>query len=198
LPTRLHIATWLALTLVLGAASLNLAQADAGGVEGIEEVTEVTEVPAVKTPGQVASAFKVIGRIHSALVHVPIGWLTLLLLLDLATFLLKRADFERVGVYVLIGTVLSFFPAIAAGFLRMDELTGDVNVPALMTLHRNLILLMATLTAVALMLRLFKRNQLRGFWKVSYISLIFAAVLLISVAGHVGGKLVFGENFLPF
>lgn len=198
MPARLQIAMKLALTLWVAGVSLSLARADTGGSDEIEVVTDVAEAPAAKAPGQATTTLNLLGRMHPMLVHFPIGWLLLLMLIDLAAFWFKREDFATMGLYLLIGTMLSFFPAIIAGFLRMDELTGDVNVPAVMKLHRNLILATAVLTAAALALRLSKRNRLCGFWKVGYFGLTTAATLLMSVAGHLGGKLVFGENYLPF
>jgi uncharacterized membrane protein len=164
-----------------------------------EEVTTVSEVPVLaSSQGNSPGFFGTLGRMHPAVAHLPIGWLFFLLLIDLGAYLLDRPVFEKVGIYVLAGTVLSFIPGIVSGFLRAQELTGSAAFPPTMALHRNLIMGMASVCTLALFIRLLGHNQVRGFWKWTYLCLVTTACVLIGFAGHLGGKMVFGENFLPF
>jgi len=67
-----------------------------------------------------------------------------------------------------------------------------------MVKHRTLNLSVATLAAIALVLRFSRRNQLDGPWRIVYLGLVFAATGLVLVAADLGGRMVYGPNFLPF
>src|SRR5687768_613844 len=62
-----------------------------------EEVEEVEAVEPAEAEGDSKASeekkeggfFEVVGHLHPAVVHMPIGWLVLLFLLDLAAFLLN-------------------------------------------------------------------------------------------------------------
>jgi len=163
-------------------------------LEDIEEIEEIEEVTEAGTPG----FLEYLGRMHPALVHFPIGWLIMLVLIDLGAFVLRLESFEKWGLYVLIGSVLSFVPAIITGLLNASYLQDNASTLTTLAWHRNLNLLMAGLCVVALILRLKYRNRIAGGVKWAYLGLILIASVLMMAAGHMGGKMVFGENYLPF
>ena len=45
---------------------------------------------------------------------------------------------------------------------------------------------------------LVRRNRIEGAVKWIYLGLIFVSASLVGLAGHLGGKMVFGESYLPF
>jgi hypothetical protein len=67
-----------------------------------------------------------------------------------------------------------------------------------METHRNLNIVSAILCLGALLLGYPKRESLRGPRRWFYIGLLVAAAIIVLIAGHLGGKMVFGENYLPF
>ncbi len=168
-------------------------------IEDVEDVEEVAVVTASGAPGAAAPGlYEYTGRMHPAVVHFPIGWLVLLLLVDLGAFVLRRSGWEKWGLYVLIGTVASFVPAIVTGFIRGNHLPNDAGVLAEMADHRNLALVMAGLTTLALGIRLWRRNDLQRAYRYVYLLLIVASSALVLLTGHEGAKMVYGENYLPF
>jgi len=165
-------------------------------VEIVEEVQPAT--PAASGSEQELSVLEIFGRLHPALTHLPIGWLLALLLVDAGAWLLRRSSWEEWGRYLLYGTVLCFVPAIISGLLRADALPQQGEIAGLLATHRTLIFVMAGLTLTALVLRTISRNRLQGAIKLAYLGLIGAACLLIAVAGHYGGMMVYGTSYLPF
>ena len=169
--------------------------AASAGPTASEEIEEVAEVQvAQKTPG----AWQVLGRMHPAVVHFPIGWLALTFLLDLLAWAFRKADLQKASFHALGATLLSFPPAAISGYLRADELTGASAMPALMAWHRNLNLLAAAICLTAFLLRFWKKNDLQRKARWAYLALLTCALLVLTVGGHLGGKMVFGPDYLPF
>lgn len=162
--------------------------------EEVEEVEEVAVEPeAKKSPG----VFEILGNLHPMLVHMPIAWLFLLLLADVGGLILGRELPRRAGLPLLALTFLAMIPAVATGLMNAAHQSVEGDDLATLLLHRNLMFATAAVTAVALVLRAVKR-ELPGALRVVYLLLIFAAVALISAGGHIGGEMVYGEDYLPF
>jgi uncharacterized membrane protein len=186
--------------LVLAGATGNLALAEE--VEVIEELDDVEEL-AGATPGTVEKRAslefgEMVGRFHPALVHVPIAWLLLLFIVDAGALVFRRRGWERAGLLLHIGTLISFVPAMLTGLIRASHVVLDESQLTTLNLHRNLNIAVVALVVVALAVRLKRRNHLGGVVKLAYLVLVLTSVALVSVAGHIGGKMVFGENYLPF
>jgi|GEM_PF-863393 len=179
---------------------------EAAQTEQVEEIIEIEDIEEIEeiTPGdagefEAVSVPELLGRLHPAIVHLPIGWLMMVFIIDAVTFVLKKANWEQWGFYALAGTVLSFVPAMTTGFLNADyQLAASADRLELITTHRNLIIAVATICVLAFLIRFSKRHGLVGVHKLIYLGLISAATGLIGLAGHMGGKLVFGVNYLPF
>jgi uncharacterized membrane protein len=123
----------------------------------------------------------------------------MLLIIDTVTFVLKKTSWERWGFYTLTGTILSFVPAMTTGFLNArNQLSSSADRLALITTHRNLIIAMGTICVAAFVLRVSRRAGLTDVSRRVYLCLIYIAAGLIGLAGHLGGKLVFGVDYLPF
>jgi len=168
-----------------------------GAAEEIEEFEVIDDFEIVETEKALGFS-ELLGRLHPAMVHFPIGWITLLLLLELATVLLGRRELEPAGRWVLALGILGFLPALATGFLRADQFTVSAGIDSPVFLHRNLALLTLLICVAALALRWKAGKTLGGAMRWAYLTLVAMAVLLIGYVGHLGGKMVYGENFLPF
>ena len=140
----------------------------------------------------------VVGRFHNAVVHVPIGWLLMVLLLDALAFALGRKELEAAGLWALGGALLSFVPAIATGLLRQGFVSQAPDVRALVETHETLIFVTAGVASMAFLWRLAFRRDLVGAKKGAYLALIGVAAVLVAVAGHWGGKVAWGADYLPF
>lgn len=172
------------------------AQAD-DDIEEVDDVVEVKVAPVAASTG-VAGLPDLIGRLHPAVVHFPIAWLVLLFLFDLGAFVLRKESCERCGVVVLAVAVASCLPALASGFLREDRMGATPEMDALIDVHKLLMLAVTGVAALALVLRLARRNRLAGGWKAVYLALVAVAAALVGAGGHWGGKIVYGKDFLPF
>jgi uncharacterized membrane protein len=181
-------------------------QAPSGPDEGVEEVEEVEVKPleATKAAGPGAEprgAADLAGRLHPLLVHFPIAWLLLLLLLDLVTFGLRRRSWERAGRWLLLLTALSFAAAIVTGLLRAAGMPIEGPVVERLSQHRTAALVAGGLCLAAAALRglaLARGWTLAGPLKAIYLLLVVLAALGVMVGGHLGGKMVYGEEYLPF
>jgi uncharacterized membrane protein len=191
---------------VLGLAFLLPGAAAASSTdEAIEEVVEVEVVEVVQAVDSAAGrasreigAVQVYGRMHPALVHLPIGFLFLAVLLELAALTRRGREFVGCAGFALAATLIACLPALVSGFVRTSEMWPAGAPPDTATWHRNLMLGMAALAALALVLRVAFRGRLAGARRAAYLAVLAAAVVVAGVGGHLGGKLVFGESFLPF
>jgi len=177
--------------------------ADDKTTEEVEEVEEVEVEEAKVEPGRRAGSSRglsdSLGRFHPFVVHFPIAWLFLLLLVDLGGVVLQRGEgLSRAGKWLLGLTALSLVSAVVTGLLRAS--TSELPAAELgrVELHRNWAFVTLGLVVLALLLLVVRRNCLAGLWRWLYMLLVVAAVTTMGIAGHLGGVLVFGENYLPF
>ena len=190
------------------------------GKDDVEVVEDVVAVPVASEVGKPRNTLTVIGRLHPVLIHFPIALLYLLLIVEIGAFCLRLQRFkdhqleyyeedgrnrksvasspvlEIVARWVVIGAALSFVPAAATGFLRAGELPSSEAVDILW--HRNAALAAAVLTLTAAVLRTSTPAGKHGTKLYVYYFLLISGALLIALAGHMGGELVYGEDYLPF
>ena len=139
-----------------------------------------------------------VGHLHSAMVHLPIAWVMLLLLVDVAAWGFGRMELASAGFYLNGLALVSFIPAAITGLVRVTQLAQDAESLAPALLHRNIMYGCAALCAALLGIRVKAHNKLDGPIKWVYLALLAITVGLVSFGGHLGGKLVFGDDFLPF
>jgi uncharacterized membrane protein len=186
-------------------ASPAKAAGKAAADDPVEDVDDVEVVPpAAADPAQAAIEAErggwqdVAGRFHNAVVHVPIGWVLMVLLLDALAFAFRRKDLETSGLWALGGALLAFAPACATGLLREDFVGQTPEVKALIETHQALIFATIGVVAAAFLWRLGFRRNLTGARKGVYLSLVAGASVLVAIAGHWGGKVAWGPDYLPF
>jgi uncharacterized membrane protein/nitrite reductase/ring-hydroxylating ferredoxin subunit len=131
--------------------------------------------------------------IHPMLVHFPIGFFILSLLLDLATLLFPAAPFLlRSSFYAMLFGVITALLAAVPGFVDYTDIRSDQPGKRIATAHMTLNLLVVAVYGIDLGLR----SSTLGDFKVSAAPLILSlvGVGLLSISGYLGGKLVYDEG----
>ena len=177
--------------------------------EEIEEIEEIKTQPQQKytfiqnTPEAVnpnkeqVSLVEFFGRLHPALVHFPIAWLILLLLVEMSTYVFPLIKENKIGFATLILSVMSFIPAIASGLANASHLPPeDESLIQTMSQHRNFMFITFFVIIIALIFRMVKKNSLSGFSKWIYLILIITAATIMTFSADIGGQMVYGENYL--
>ncbi len=126
------------------------------------------------------------GRFHPLIVHAPIGLLLIVPILELLGRAKGKEALRAAVPTVLWLVALSSVAATILGYLLM---TGEPDDSLLMERHLWSGLAFGALAILTLMVRL--RGP--GF---IYSVLLIASLLVVSVAGHYGGALVHGPNYL--
>ncbi len=126
-----------------------------------------------------------LGRLHPIAVHLPIGIFLLLALVELAD---RVAPPARLGpglrtLVLSVGLGAALTAALCGWLLAAD---GSYDV-TLLDRHRWLGLSFSLLTALLFAVRR---------WPRLYASTLFATIILLGAAGHIGGALTHGENYL--
>ena len=137
-----------------------------------------------------------IGRFHPALVHFPIAWLLLLALFEWYAALSRRGDLDRLGMGLLTLTVVGLVAAATTGFILAGA--HGLEQTAAVILHRNVELVAASSVVVAFVLRVARPTSFNGVVRWVYVALVSGGALVCLYGGHLGGKMVFGEAYLPY
>lgn len=139
---------------------------------------------------------RILGRFHPPLVHFGIAWAVLAFPLALARMRFKGLG--RVDLAVTAAGAAGVAVAVVTGWLHAPDVMGRPDVHALVELHE----VMGLATLGVLVLALVARCVMERRWARPlvglYAVLLAASLVLVLVTGHLGGKITFGEEFLPF
>lgn len=127
---------------------------------------------------------------HPAIVHFPIALFIAGLVLDAIGMVMKDKTMLLAGWYNLILAAMSTIGGIGSGLLAMT-LKG---YPFSGTFQQHVILavISSVIMWVLVAMRLHRHEKMNVPIRVVYYILAFAALFLVSWAGHVGGDLVYG------
>lgn len=159
------------------------------------EVFEFTDFEVIDPPSESWTLTKILGRMHPATVHMPIAWLILLAITDIGGLVLRKDWLLKPGYWLALLTAAGFVPALITGLLN---LAAHETPSELALTHRNMAFIAFALTLAAVSWRVTKRNRLDGGAKWIYLGFVLAATAVVGLTGHLGGALVFGEDYLPF
>jgi uncharacterized membrane protein len=140
------------------------------------------------------------GHLHAALVHLPIAWVMLWAGLEVASMAFAGAFWGHGALVLGVITLASYGPAVLTGLCRFDELASaskGYEVGEAM-LHRNLIFVGAGLCAVSLFIRLLNARWPNAFFKTLSLLGAVSALIVTGFSAHLGGRMVYGADFLPF
>lgn len=196
---RMRVAGFVVGCLLAAWVGPAIAQGVDEGPEAVEAEIEIVDVGDTEPAGPGPSGLgDFLGRLHHGVVHLPIGWLVFILLLDIAAFGFRRSAAEDVGLWALGLTVLSFVPGIVTGMLRANHVADTGEIAVLVGQHQAMIFITFGLAVLAFGVRWMNRDRLTGPLRGAYLTLIGLAAGLMLVAGHWGGRIVFGPDFLGF
>ncbi len=169
---------------------------DAGAeeVEDIEVIETVQTIQPVEAGGDKGdwTALKILGRLHPSAVHFPIGGVALALLF---AFLALRDTDGRAARFSAWFSVLAAGAAVLTGLLRSDELKAAGANSDPIDLHRN-VMLGFVATALLGAIALLRARDRRFIYAGLFLTLV--AFILVSIGGHLGGNIVYGNDYLPF
>ncbi len=137
-----------------------------------------------------------IGKLHVLVIHFPIALAFCTLLADLLWLATRKDKFRYTGIYCLVLGTISALPAVVTGLVVASgqEFVGDY-LPIL-TAHKYWGIACLIAAVLAAIVRLSCRNELKKWRLVIYGILVLAFVISAAQAGHYGGMLVHGKNFL--
>ena len=168
-------------------------------IEDLEEIDVEEDVEADEEESEGMPLQMLIGHFHPPLVHFVIAYIFLLVLVEIADVVYGQKQLDTAGRYLLVFTIAAAAVAIFTGYNNMETQPQDPEVLEPIIGHRNVILAAFGMLMIAAILR-FKGGiaPVTGVTRQAYIGFIIVASLLIMYGGHLGGKLVYGDDYLPF
>ena len=133
------------------------------------------------------------GRFHPLILHLPIGFLALAFLLEiLSRFERFRAYRPAVGLTLLLGAASAAVAAILGYMLAQGGGYGE----DLLSLHQWLGIGTAVLAIVSFILYQQRNKQVNPVMDKAYVSTLSVMILVLMGAGHFGGSLTHGSDYL--
>lgn len=128
---------------------------------------------------------------HTVVLHLPIGFMTMVVVLEAYSYWRPADALKGVVRLVLVLTVLSSVLAAALGWMRGQG--GDYD-PTTLERHKwmGIAFAVATLVSAGLNFVLGRGKAMRGIYYAS----IGLCLGLMTIAGHLGGNLTHGSNYL--
>lgn len=133
-----------------------------------------------------------LGRFHPLVVHLPIGFLTLAILLEIISHRKGSGDYDDVLRIVWLLSAVAAIVAVILGYFLSQEGGYDEGT---LSLHQWSGIFLAGLCAGCYLLR--KSDLLaKPFMSRLYFALLSLTSALLVVTGHLGGSLTHGDEYL--
>lgn len=132
-----------------------------------------------------------LGRFHIVVLHLPIGWLALVPLLEFIGARWQSANVQAAAGIVLLLGALSAVLAATLGFCLA---AADGYAGSLVATHMWFGIATSTLAIVAFALR--ELCSVTSIPKHAYAAMLAASLAAVAVSGHLGGTLAQGEGYL--
>ena len=126
-----------------------------------------------------------IGRFHPIILHLPIGGLIALFVMEIINSYRPQLNLDSACSILLWFSVVTVIPSAVLGFILASSGNYDDE---LLNLHKWL----GWLTALVCVWLLYFNSKSKKIYKV----LLYANVIFLSVAGHFGGQLTHGKDYL--
>ena len=137
-----------------------------------------------------------IGKLHVVILHFPIALIVAAVVADLLWLAARRAFFKDAGLYCLLGALVTAPPVVLTGWYALGSAgyTGDLAELAEWHEHMGITTLVLVIAASAVRLA---RLKWQAKWlTVAYPILAAAMFIAVSIAGHLGGQIGFGKDYL--
>ena len=139
-----------------------------------------------------------LGPFHSVVLHFPIGFVVMAFLVDLYALWRRKPELQAAITLMLSLSVLTTVLTIVLGLMRASGAEYD---PQTLAAHRNYGIAVGALTLAALVLqwlgyRAAEGNPPRPFLRGGYRVVLITNIALLVIAGHEGGNLTHGSNYL--
>ena len=129
--------------------------------------------------------------IHPMVVHFPIALLITSVVFDLLATRWRRESFRDAGFYTLLAGLLGAAAAVLTGALA-EEVAEDKGIPeSVLEIHAALGYATLLFFIGLLALRLLMRWGLIREIPALYLTMGFIGIVILTMAGYVGGSLVF-------
>lgn len=134
-----------------------------------------------------------LGRFHPLILHLPIGFLTLAFTLEVLSRFKRFSHFKpSVEFVLLVGAVSAALAALLGYFLAQS---GGYH-EGILSVHQWTGIGVAVVSGIAILLkRLYGRKPTPSMDK-AYLGSLGAMMLLMTIAGHFGGSLTHGSDYL--
>ena len=136
-----------------------------------------------------ALAFINIGHLHPLLVHLPVGILVLLFVLEVLLRNHTSDDTKKVLNYTLLIALISSFLSLITGWNLGAE--GGYE-GALLKLHKWTAVALTAAVSVLWIVKFFGKSRLNKL----YWFLLISTLILLTITGHYGASMTHGENFV--
>jgi uncharacterized membrane protein len=148
-------------------------------------------------PGEPNRIVRFLGKLHPLAVHFPIALLIVAALVEAMALARCRPLFGPVANLLLSLGVAASMVAIPLGWANAST-SEHIGQEATVELHRWLSIAAGSTALAAYALGHALRRKPGRSLRVSYVLVLFAAAIGVSVAGHLGGALVYGDDYLHF
>ncbi|MGQ0627314.1 MAG: DUF2231 domain-containing protein [Phycisphaerales bacterium] len=148
-----------------------------------------------------AGFLRFVGRTHPIVVHFPIALLTVAALLEIIRILQRRTAVAPSAGACLVFAALGSIHAVVAGLLNDQHEPHGEGAAELIGLHKWVGIAAGVISILALLLyaraRVPAATTMR---RTAYAACVIASAPLVGLAGHLGGSIVYGEDYLfePF
>lgn len=136
------------------------------------------------------------GVLHVVIVHLPIGITIAAIAADALWALTKRPLFKSAGMYCLTAALIVAIPTVILGEFRADEMKATGDLANLIDDHEAAGVTTMCLLAGATVVRFVTHKWPRKWMFAVYAIIMVAALVAITIAGELGGEIVYGKGFL--
>jgi len=151
--------------------------------------------PSFEAPkGEASEMMIFIGRFHPILLHLPVGALGLLVVMELAC--LTRAGEEKFGAAALLTLVIGSAGAVMAVFAGIMLSREGGYISGNFSLHQTLALIATAGILLALIIRIMAMGQGGGDLLHAYRAVFFLSFGIMATGAHFGGNMSHGNKFL--
>lgn len=133
-------------------------------------------------------------NVHPSLVHFPIAFLPVFLLLDLLGSVLRREKLRQAASAMLYCGTLGALLAAAAGLYAASIAPHGEDVHEIMEWHKRLGLTVASLATVLSLWRLAARGMMAGMAQALHLLLAAIMTGCMVVGADLGGMMVYGHG----